>query len=335
MNILFVSKVPLPVLKYGGTERVMYWHMRQLKCMGHRVYLLCPPKTAKDEHHGRDGILRISFDFQKHEDWRPLIPDKIDLIHLFNPTHLDLKDYPVLITVEGNGKKGETFHLNTVFVSKRHAQNHGSDQFIYNGIDLKEYPAPSASHLPIQFKRSWDNLLFLAKASWKVKNLKQCAQLARNLKKKLHVAGGRWRGLSPWVKSYGMIDQRTKLEMLPQMDALLFLVRWPEPFGLAVIEAMACGVPVLASKHGSLPELVTPESGKLFEGMHEVKDYLSSSANEFDPMNIRQYVQDNFAIEKISEKYMKKYALIRKGDTLNKHPPCSLLTDSAEELLPF
>jgi len=58
------------------------------------------------------------------------------------------------------------------------------------------------------------------------------------------------------VSYIGEIDEHTKSEFLGQALALLFPGDWPEPFGLSMIEAMACGTPVLAFRHGSIPEVV-------------------------------------------------------------------------------
>ena len=62
----------------------------------------------------------------------------------------------------------------------------------------------------------------------------------------------------PGVEYVGEIDERSKSEFLGRASALLFPIDWPEPFGLSMIEAMACGTPVLAFRCGSVPEIVDP-----------------------------------------------------------------------------
>src|SRR5207253_1983926 len=60
----------------------------------------------------------------------------------------------------------------------------------------------------------------------------------------------------PLVEFLGEVDDRQKGELLGQALALLFPVDWPEPFGLALVEAFACGTPVIARPRGSVPEIV-------------------------------------------------------------------------------
>src|SRR5206468_3413683 len=64
---------------------------------------------------------------------------------------------------------------------------------------------------------------------------------------------------SPWVEYVGEISESEKDRFLGEAYALLFPIDWPEPFGLVMIEAMACGTPVVAYRHGSVSEIM--ESG--------------------------------------------------------------------------
>jgi glycosyltransferase involved in cell wall biosynthesis len=64
--------------------------------------------------------------------------------------------------------------------------------------------------------------------------------------------------LDDQVVFVGEADQATKIDLLRGADALLNPIQWPEPFGMVMIEALACGTPVIATPNGAVPEIVTP-----------------------------------------------------------------------------
>jgi glycosyltransferase involved in cell wall biosynthesis len=68
----------------------------------------------------------------------------------------------------------------------------------------------------------------------------------------------------------GEIDERQKTKFLGEAAALLFPVDWPEPFGLVMIETVACGMPVLALRFGSVPEVIEDDvTGKVVKSEEE------------------------------------------------------------------
>ena len=295
--------------------------MKELVKRGHEVFLI----ASADSDVKKYGIKLIP---RASDDWRSLVPSNIDIVHLFSPTDLEL-DFPFLLTVEGNGQIGEAFPKNTVFVSKKHAQNHASLAYVYNGIDMDEYPYTKGT------KKNWNNFLFLAKAKWKVKNLKNCVQACKSNKKHLHIAGGRVFAFSRYIHSYGMVDQKKKLELLNRTDALLFPVRWHEPFGIAIIEAMALGLPVIGSSYGSLPELIRPNTGIICDSFDELMDAVSGTNNDFRSDEIRRYVEKKFSVQKMADDYLSFYDKVIKGKTINRILPTNVTGNHPELLLPF
>lgn len=333
MNILFQHDGILPVKKYGGTERIIFWHMKELVRQGHRVFLLGHPKSQVTEHN-IELIPKIETD---DGNWRRQVPNNIDIIHLFYTPPEFLNDLPLLVTIEGHGQPGEKFYQNTVFISAQHAKNHNSSQFVYNGIDLSEYPF-CICEKDIRSKTSkdyWQHFLFLAKAKWKVKNLAACVAAAKKTGKHLHIGGGRVFSFSPYLHSYGMVNQQQKISLLKKVSALLFPVRWPEPFGIAIIEAYAMGIPVIGSPYGSLPELIPPATGIICHNQLELESALKGPPRDFDPYQIRDYVEKNFSINKMTHQYLQLYERVVKGEKLNPTPPVVTLPHSPEKLLPF
>ena len=323
MKILFEHSGVLPVQKYGGTERIIYWLMKELVQLGHKVYLLGHPVSQVS----KIGVILIK-KILGQTDWRAQIPKDVDLIHLFYTPSFELPK-PVLVTIEGNGKVNERFHLNTLFISKRHAEIHGSTHFVYNGIDLEEYPLNNLEKKV--GRKKWSDFLFLAKAGWKVKNLRDCIRACKKVKKNLHIAGGRVWSFSTNIYSYGMVGQKEKLKLLEQADALLFPVKWEEPFGIAIIEAFAMGLPVIGSAYGSLPELIRPNTGIICRSYKEFEESLNEK-NKFDPHEIRSYVEEFFSSHLMAKKYQPYYQLVASGASIHKSQPCYQFQSSAEEI---
>ncbi len=322
MKIVFFHTGILPVKAYGGIERILFWHMVELAKLGHNVVLISHPDSQVKQF----GIelIPLNVDISK---WESLIPKDSDIIHLsFN--HVVPGNIPTISTVHGNGQIGEIFDENSVFVSKKHAEIHGSTQFIHNAIDLSEYP-----FLP-KMDRKWDNFLFLAKASWRVKNLKDAVRAARKTNKHLHVAGGRWWGLSRFVHNHGIVGGDDKMKIIRSCDFMVFPVRWHEPFGIAVIEAMSQGLPVIGSPFGSLPELISKDVGFIANSYEELESLVKADhSKKFDPMIIRKHVEDHFAINQHALKYLELYKKVIRGEKLNSIKPSYKLSNRAESLL--
>jgi glycosyltransferase involved in cell wall biosynthesis len=323
MKIVFHHEGVLPVKKYGGIERILYWHMVELSKRGHKVILIGHADSEVTHH--RIELIPLE---NKSKEWIHLIPKDSDIIHLQYNCIPDI-DIPTINTLHGNGQIGEVFNENTLFVSKRHAEIHGSDQFIYNAIDLKEFPYQERS------KSTWEEFMFLAKGSWSVKNLKQAVSACKESKKHLHIAGGKSLWPSKYIHNYGLVDHQQKMEIFSKSDAFLFPIRWPEPFGIAMIEAMSQGLPVIGTKYGSLPELINSEVGILCDNYSDLVDAISLDKNTFNPKVIRAYVEENFGVEKYTDAYLLAYEKVIAGEKINKNKPTYQLSVKAETLLPF
>jgi glycosyltransferase involved in cell wall biosynthesis len=323
MKIVFHFEGELPVKTYGGIERIVFWHMCELVRLGHEVVLIGHPESKVSEF----GINLIPINMNDRSNWTNLIPKNADIIHLsYNATIPG--NIPTISTVHGNGKIGEIFHENSVFVSKKHAEIHGATSFIHNAIDFNEYPF-------IPKKLNWDRFLFLAKASWRVKNLSHAVKVCRNNNKHLEVIGGRWIGLSRYIHNHGIIGGEKKLEIMRNCDALIFPVRWHEPFGIAVIEAMSQGLPVIGSPYGSLPELINKDVGFIAHSLSHLNEIISNPSKQFDSEKIRHYAEDNFNLTKHANSYLELYKNVIAGKKLNSKNPTYQFSSRAENLLEF
>jgi glycosyltransferase involved in cell wall biosynthesis len=111
----------------------------------------------------------------------------------------------------------------------------------------------------------------------------------------------------PDVEFVGEINERAKTTFLGEALALLFPIDWPEPFGLALIEAMACGTPVVAFRRGSVPEIVDEGvTGSIVETPEEAVQALPGVLS-LDRRAVRRRFDERFSASRMAYDYVKLY----------------------------
>jgi glycosyltransferase involved in cell wall biosynthesis len=111
----------------------------------------------------------------------------------------------------------------------------------------------------------------------------------------------------PGIEYIGEIDDLHKSEFLGQARALLFPIDWPEPFGLAMIEAMACGTPVLAFRKGAVPEVIDDGvTGYVVNTMDEAICALGGVL-ALDRSRVRRRFEERFTATRMAQDYLKAY----------------------------
>jgi glycosyltransferase involved in cell wall biosynthesis len=114
----------------------------------------------------------------------------------------------------------------------------------------------------------------------------------------------------PLVEYIGEIDEERKRSFLGDAYAMLFPIEWPEPFGLAMIEAMACGTPVIARRHGSVPEIVDHGvTGFIFETEEEAVESIEK-AGRLDRTAIRDVFERRFHVSRMAGEYLEAYTAV-------------------------
>lgn len=316
MRVALVHNCFFPVTHYGGTERVIWWLAKSLTLQGIEVLLVarfgsrCPFAEC------------VSYDFHSaREDALPAA----SIYHYFS-TPPYLPERPHLVTIGGNAHAGERFLRNTVFVSRNHASRHNASCFVYNGVDPDDY---------LYSEKKDGSLLFLAKASWRVKNVKGAIRIARRVDRVLNIVGGERPWLPRWRSVYwrGMLGGAEKARFVASASGLLFPVIWDEPFGLAVIEALVSGTPALVSRRGSLPELV--ENGRVGVVCDSYEDFFRQArdVNRFRPRECREWALSRFHYSQMASNYMKLYARVLNKETLNARDPfCTEAQGAVREL---
>ncbi|HET7205541.1 MAG TPA: glycosyltransferase family 4 protein [Terriglobales bacterium] len=180
---------------------------------------------------------------------------------------------------------------------------------IHHGIDLKQYRL-------VEKKQSY--LSFIGRIA-PIKGTHIAIEVARRTGMPLKIAGE----VQPMYREYfeqkikpqidgklveyvGLADLEAKNELLGNSMAMLFPIQWSEPFGLVMVEAMACGTPVLAMPGGSVREVVRDGvSGYICRTVQQLVKRVGEL--NFEPRSVRQYVQDNFSLERMVRNYLALY----------------------------
>jgi glycosyltransferase involved in cell wall biosynthesis len=113
--------------------------------------------------------------------------------------------------------------------------------------------------------------------------------------------------LNERIRYYGEVPHEHKLELLAGAKALLFPIRWNEPFGMVMIEAMACGTPVLAFPEGAAPEVV--DHGRTGFLCHDVGDLAEAidRVDEIDRKACRQAVEGYFSADRMVAEHLELF----------------------------
>lgn len=325
-----------PPQLYGGTERIVSYLTEELVRQGHEVTLFASgdSRTSAELVRCVDRALRL------HPHARDAVPyhimmldmvreraDEFDVLHF----HIDLLHFPLarefadrcLTTLHGRQDLPdlEPFYahfagmpLASISLDQRrplgkHVHWAGN---VYHGLprDL----------LPFTAEPRGGYLAFLGRISPE-KGPDRAIEIAARAGLPLRIAAkvdradqAYWDEViapmiaaHPHVEYIGEIGEAQKAEFLGQARALLFPINWPEPFGLVMIEAMACGTPVLAFDCGSVPEVITPgRSGVIVRSVDEAVAALDRVL-AMDRRQVRACFEQRFTVERMAQDYVAIY----------------------------
>jgi glycosyltransferase involved in cell wall biosynthesis len=293
MHIALYTHSRLPVEGYGGTQRVVVWLARGLVELGHQVTLLAPAGSRVPEAElvplDPHEILQAGFDLT------PLLPASVEILHAHGPVRVP-PDHPHVFTLHGNLRPARIPPRNTIFVSADHARRHGGTAFVYNGVDPAEFVFRPD-------KADYD--LFLGRFRT-AKGYRWAIQGAKRSGRPIVLAGG-WRpSLSRRVRFAGSVDGARKAALLAGARCLWMPALWDEPFGLTLVEAMMSGTPVLGTRRGALPEVVSHEVGALGDTLDQLVA-LRSSIERCDPQACRRRAERWFSHTIMAQEYVRMY----------------------------
>ncbi len=118
----------------------------------------------------------------------------------------------------------------------------------------------------------------------------------------------------PLVEFLGEIGDREKNELIGRALAFLHPIDWPEPFGLSMIESMACGTPVIARRRGAIPEVVDHGvTGFIFDEDAEAVTFIREQLPRFSRKRCRDQFENRFLAERMAADYLSAYHALLEG----------------------
>jgi glycosyltransferase involved in cell wall biosynthesis len=332
----------LPAQLYGGTERVVSYLTEELVKQGHDVTLFASGDSitrARLEACCERG-LRLDPNVSDPIPDHLIMLDKVrrmaedfDILHF----HVDVLHYPLAVdfairtvtTMHGRLDLPELRRVHAAFpgfplVSISNDQRLPMPPIewagtVYHGLprDLLPFnPAPSGGYLAFLGRISPEKRPDLAieiavragarlKVAAKIDKVDQ-AYWANVIKPMIDSSRN--------VEFVGEIGDLDKGDFLGNADALLFPIDWPEPFGLVMIEAMACGTPVIAFRRGSAPEVIDHAvSGFLVDDVPQATAATERIA-ELDRAQVREAYERRFDIERVAREYVQIYRRLASVD---------------------
>ena len=323
----------VPPKLYGGTERVVSYLTEELVSEGHDVTLFasgdsdtsarlipaCPRSLRLDEH-CRDPLAHhiLMLERVMRESHRfDVIHFHCDYMHF--PLSRRLK-VPTLTTLHGRLDLADLVPIYREY----------SDMRLVSISDAQRSPLPWANWLttvhhglPQAFGtprlEAGGYLAFLGRISPE-KRVDRAIEIARRVGMEIKIAakidpadrayfddvirpllGG------PGIEFVGEIGEREKVPFLSDAYALLFPIDWPEPFGLVMIEAMACGTPVIAYRRGSVPEVI--EDGVTGYVVGSIDEAVSAvkRIGDLSRASCRRVFEERFTSRRMAEDYVEAY----------------------------
>lgn len=312
MHVALFCPERLPVRQYGGTERIVVYLARGLAEAGHLVTLLAAagssvPEATLAPIEVREAR-RPGFDVRRH------MPSGVEIVVAFAPLGQS-PDLPWIRSLHGNRKPGTANPPNTLYLSRDHALRHGGTAFVYNGIDPTEF----------HFRREKaDYDLFLGRFH-SVKGRRWAIEGAKQTGHRLLLAGG-WRpSVRRSLHYVGKVGGERKAELLAGARCLWMPALWDEPFGLTLIEAMVSGTPVLGSRRGALPEIVTTEVGALGDTLEELVA-LRPGLDRIEAGACRAWIDRHFTYHTMASEYLRMFREFAATGVL---PPGRTIADHA------
>jgi glycosyltransferase involved in cell wall biosynthesis len=324
-----------PTISYSiyTIQGMCYLLTEELVKRGHEVTLFAPRQSQSSAKIGSsfaelkshplvlDQEFRVAYrlSFYKEAAWAA---QDFDIIHNHKREFLFFADFiktPVVTTMHFSGDSESdrlifSHNKKAGLIAISHAQTRNLIDFpflevVYNGVRLTDFkfgdkpedyflflgrinPIKGTYEAVLTCKKANKPLVIAGEASPRNQDYaQQVSELARTAK----------------VKMLGVVSHPKKVPLLGNARALLFPINWEEPFGLVMIEAMACGTPVIAFNRGSVPEIVVDgKTGFIVNTVEEMVEAIQK-VDQIDRRACRAHVEKNFTLEKMVDNYERVY----------------------------
>ena len=335
MKIALVAPLieSVPPKLYGGTERVVSVLAEELVSQGHRVTLFASGNSVTSAELVACSSCAIRLAPEKYDpvfQYMCMLDElyrqshRFDVIHF----HIDVLHFPLFRPIAG--RTLTTLHGRQDLRLLAPVYDRFSDFPLVSISNAQRLPLPNANFVatvyhglpkdkfrPIREPRK-GYLAFLGRISPE-KRVDRAIEIARRaglplrIAAKVDVVDEEYfnQAIVPLLKTPGIefigeIGDSEKEQFLGHASALLFPIDWPEPFGLVLIEAMACGTPVLAFRRGSVPEVVDPATGVIVDDIASAVDALPRLF-ALDRGAVRARFEARFSASRMAADYLRLY----------------------------
>ena len=341
IGIIAPPWTPIPPDLYGGIELVVDQLARGFQDLGHEVLLFatgdstCPVPTqwilpTAEGHRIGSAVPEIRHVMHAYDAVAgcDIVHDHTMMGPFFSARYPDL---PVVTTIHGpfNEELTDLYRVITQrvpLIAISHAQSAAAPEIpvarvIHHGVDASSFPSGDGSG-----DGEGDYVLFLGRMA-EDKGAHRAIAAARSAGLRILMAAkmrepSEMRYFAEFVEPLlgedvvylGEVSHERKLELLAGARALLFPIRWNEPFGMVMIEAMACGTPVIAFKEGAAPEVVSDgQTGFLVDDVEAMATAIGR-LDELSRSDCRSAVENYFSTGRMAAEHVALFeSLLAKG----------------------
>lgn len=332
MRILLTCdpEIPVPPKEYGGIERIVDALVSSYFKEGHEVFLVANPSSDSSKAKKIFG-----WPVQKSRGYNSIIRNGVFLSKVVNTIRPDIIHsfsrlmylYPILLTSKvpivqsyQRGINNQSTSVISLFAKKRIVFTACADHMIRN-LRVRSkcsviYNFTNINYFIPDPNQKREHLLFLGRIE-DIKGTRECIEVAIATNTKLIIAGNIQPGHDEYFNNYikphlnnplveyvGPVDDQQKLFYMQRAKAFLFPIKWEEPFGIVMAEALACGVPVIGFRRGSVPEVV--KEGKNGFIVNDVEGMIGAvkKISQINTLDVRKDCEFRFSQESISYQYI-------------------------------